>query len=132
MRLLKAFSILFLLVFVHRALGQTNLFLNQSTEPIRLEAGKANHYSIQVPSNFEAGKNYLIFDVVGTEDAGYDPDIFISNVFFSFAIFLKTTVNPTISQNEWKCTAYGQDICVVPKEAITPGKTFWASNFSIG
>lgn len=31
--------------------------------------------------------------------------------------------------SEWKCTAFGQDTCVVPKESIVPSRTFFISTF---
>lgn len=39
------------------------------------------------------------------------------------------TENPTAEENEWQCTALGQDVCIVPKERVKPKTTFFASKF---
>ncbi len=76
--------IIALLSILNATWSQMQISLDSPTDPQALSAGQAGHYTFVVPANFSTGKDYLIFDVIGTEDSAYDPDIFISNVLSFF------------------------------------------------
>ena len=63
--------------------AQTPLTLNVPTEIQTLASAKTTQYYFIVPEGIRTGQDYVIFDVIGTEDSAYDPDIFISNVISS-------------------------------------------------
>jgi len=90
--------------------------LDQLTEVKTLPGGVAHYYKIKIPENATKDQ-FLIFDAFSPVEDISDPDIFIS----------EKNSKPTSSNSEWNCQSYGQDTCVVPKEVISPGKTFHAS-----
>ncbi|MDR3547099.1 MAG: hypothetical protein P4M11_02275 [Candidatus Pacebacteria bacterium] len=73
-------SLLLAGIVADRIALETQLKLNVSTPPSKLETGQSANFYFVVPSNFSTGANYLIFDVAGADDAANDPDIYISSV----------------------------------------------------
>eukprot|EP01022_Parablepharisma_sp_SALTPOND_P035050 TRINITY_DN93_c0_g1_i1.p1 TRINITY_DN93_c0_g1~~TRINITY_DN93_c0_g1_i1.p1 ORF type:complete len:1696 (+),score=117.78 TRINITY_DN93_c0_g1_i1:149-5236(+) len=96
---------------------EQEITLGTVTDSKTLSDGQAHYYQVTIPSEVPEHSQYLVFDASSPDDELSDPDIYIS----------KSTPYPSISTNDWRCQAYGQDICVIPKETIAPNVTFHAT-----
>ena len=88
-----------------------------STKPNSLNAGDVAYYTFTVPSNIPERTFHLTFDTMNVGEDPSDPDIYISS----------TNSHPTKQNSQWACTALGQDVCIVPKENVTPDKKFYVT-----
>lgn len=94
---------------------EEELGIDAATSLTKLGDGQMRHYKLVVPNSGTETDQYLVLNVVPPDDEFSDPDIFIS----------EKNSRPTFVNSEWKCQTYGQDICVIPRESIKPGKTFY-------
>ncbi len=109
-----AFLLLFVLTMAQR---EDQLTLGTASPAQSLDAGKSYYYSVTVPDNVATRSAYLIFDVFPVANDDSDPDIYMAETAF-----------PS-SGTQWGCSAYGEDICIIPKESVAPRKTFHATVF---
>jgi len=102
-------------------LGIEQIFDNQPTLPKILEAGQTTYYSFTVQPNISLNTNHLILNAAAGGDEDSDPDLYIS----------KTSEFPNATNSQWSCTTWGQEICVVPKSAISSGQTFYIAVYCL-
>ena len=73
------------------------------------------YYSLELREN-PAG-SALVFDLTVEPDQECDPDIYIS----------KLHRQPSRRRSQWRCSAFGQDVCIVPAMQTSSGSTFYAA-----
>ena len=115
----KYLWILFLLATVFTQQTIEEVDIETTTVLTTLSANSAHYYKVTIPSNTVPNSHFLIFNVIPSDDDISDPDIYIS----------ENHTFPTIETSQWSCQAYGQDVCLVPKESIYPNGIFYAAVF---